>query len=168
MNTSLSPRAFSLVEVAIAVAIFGGSMLVLVALLPSLARQTSESADLLAAQRLAEPLRIELRRLAAAGGLDVLAAAVPVGGAGVRGRAFVGTRDGRVLDDASGSEIPSEEQYFLLELWRFPSGALAHVSGQASLPVWVRVSWPYLPRERGAPASGSARQQLTFATAINP
>ena len=61
-------RAFSLIEVIIAVGVFAVAVVVILALLPPLSREATDSADALVAQSLPDSVRVELSRLAASGG----------------------------------------------------------------------------------------------------
>lgn len=163
-------RAFSLVEVVIAVAIFAVALSSILALLPSLLRQSGESADLMVAQRLPEPLRIELRRIAAGSGFGNLATLVPVmSSTPENGFALAATRDGSRVAAAGSSEsiIGDDEQYFLIEAWRFNQAPLAYEPGDAVLALRVRVSWPYRLPGVVAPIALVDRVQFTFNTAIN-
>ena len=137
-----SVRAFSLLEVLFAVALFAVSISVMLALLLPLHRLSVQSADRLAAQRLPDALQAELMRLSRSG-FDTLAAEIPVMTAPLdNGLAFVATRDGSRLHSrdyrspASGL-IADDDRYFLVECWRFPEGAVGYEAGQSSLPVAV-------------------------------
>ena len=165
-------RAFSLIEVIIAVGLFATSVTVIIALLPSLARQSRESADLLAAQRLPDALKVELSRLGAAG-FVTLAGQVPVmSGPLDGGLAFVADHDAARLHSrdyqppATGL-LPEPERYFLVECWRFPEEPLRFDSQKAFLALTVRVSWPYRVPGAVSPTDGSARLQSVFTVAIN-
>jgi type II secretory pathway pseudopilin PulG len=166
-------RAFSLLEVVIAVGVFAGAIVVILALLPSLTTQASRSADALAAQRLPDALRVELQRLATVGGFDALATNVPVMSAPLDdGLALVASRDAARLHalsyraPAAGDMLLASEQFFLIEIWRFPSAPLAYDASGAALPVHVRVSWPYRVPSAGSPTALSDRASLTFNSAI--
>ena len=164
-------RGFSLVEVVIAVGIVAGSVAVVLSLLPSLIRQSGDSADLLVAQRMPDAVHLELERQATTGGFDALANAVPVMSAPLEnGWALVATADGLRLATiaASGSEaIAADEQHFLVECWRFAQPPLSFEATAAVLPVYVRVSWPYRIRGLSTATRLSDRNQFTFAVAID-
>ena len=164
---------FSLIEVVIATGIFAVAVTVTVALLPSLARQSTDSADTLAAQRLPDNLCVELQRLAV-GNFNGLAATVPVMAAPLaNGFDFVATRDGSRLHSATylppvgRTLIPQEDQYFAVEVWRFVQAPLSYDSATAVLPLYVRVSWPYRNPGNATPTALADRNQLTFTIAIN-
>ena len=173
MSSSDKFAGFSLIEVVIAAGIFAVAVTVTVALLPSLARQSTDSADTLAAQRLPDNLRVELQRLAA-GNFTGLAATVPVMAAPLaNGFDFVATRDGSRLHSATylppvGSAlIPQEDQYFAVEVWRFAQAPLSYDSAAAILPLYVRVSWPYRNPGNAIPTALVDRSRLTFTITIN-
>ena len=167
-------RGFSLVEVVLAVGIFGGSVAILLALLPGLGGRATASSDSLVAQRLPEAVRIELRRLAARDGFEVLASRIPVSTSSPLppGFALVASRDGSRLharDDpppGGGGSVPAEEQYFLIELWRFPHAPLAWDPAGAVLPAMVRVSWPHRVPGLGTEIAPANRTHLAFSVSI--
>lgn len=170
----MARRGFSLVEVVIAVGVFVGAIAVVLALLPSLTSQSAATAAALVAQRLPDALRVEMERLAATGGFDSLAARVPVMSAPLDGGlALVASHDGarlhslNYLAPAASDSLPLHEQYFLVEIWRFPSAPLAFDAAGAVLPVHVRVSWPYRISDSGLPVASEGRRSLAFACAIN-
>ncbi len=163
-------RAFSLIEVIIAVALFVGTVTVILALLPGLARQTTYTTDRLAAQRLPDAVRVELTRAARAGGLDALAARMPVmGDFSSREFMLAASRTGagvQAVDDPSvgAGLIPVSERYFQVDCRRFSDGALRYESGQSVLALYVNVSWPY--QANAAPAEAS--RHFGFVLSLNP
>lgn len=163
---------FSLVEVIIAAGIFAASVTVVLALLPSLARQGAASVDSLAAQRLTDALKVELARQGAAG-FDALAGQVPVmSGPLAGGLAFVADREATRLHSLVWLPPPAEqlaeaEQYFLVECWRFPDEPLRFEPTKGFMALMVRVSWPHRLPGAGAPVAIEARQEFLFTTAIN-
>lgn len=165
-------RAFSLVEVIIAVGLFATSVTVMIALLPSLARQSAESSALLAAQRLPDALKVELTRLARTN-FDALAGQVPVMSAPLTGGlGFVADRDAARLQSrdylppATG-QLAESEQHFLVECWRFPDEPLRFDNQKGFLALVVRVSWPYRLPGTSAPTAESARSQFMLTVALN-
>lgn len=160
-------RAFSLVEVVVATGIVAIAIAAVMGLLPVLTRQAAESAEVLVAQQLAEPLRVELDRVARERGLDALAGWVPIlSSAGQPGFACVATRDGGRVRIASESTTV-DEQFHLIEMWRFAAPPLAYEPGRPVLPLQVRVSWPYRTRGGTAPTASGDRKQLLFVVAIS-
>lgn len=163
---------FSLMEVVLAVALCAVAITAVLALLPTLTRQGTEATDLLAAQRLTEPLTVELERLAAHG-FDALAQHVPEMtvplGAGmmfVAGRDGVGLQSMSFLPPAS-STLGDEARYFLIECWRFPSGPLRYDDAGAVMALHARVSWPYRLPGLAMPVEETSRHEIAFTVAIN-
>lgn len=154
-------RAFSLIEVVIAIALFASTVTVILALLPGLSRQGVETADRLAAQRLPDAIRAELARSASAD-FDSFAGSVPVMGTPLAGGyALVATRNGARVGSRDAGSVAEDERYYSVECWRFPDAPLRYSSGDHSLALLVRVSWPYPALATGTPA------EFMFVTAIN-
>lgn len=172
MHRPVSARAFSLVEVIIAVGLFALAVTAVLGLLPPLTRQAAETADRLAAQRLPDAVKVELGRLAA-GSFDGLAAQLPMMGTPLgNGLPLVATRDGSRLQardfrPPTSGRIAEAGEYFLVECWRFPAGTLAYDPAQSALAVLVRVSWPYRQPGAAAPVAATARHELVFTVALN-
>jgi hypothetical protein len=172
MRHKFSVHAFSLIEVIIATGLFAASVTVVIALLPGLARQGGESADLLAAQRLTDALKVELRRLSASG-FEALASQTPtLNGPLTGGLAFVSDRETvrlharDYLPPVTG-HLAESEQYFLVECWRFPNEPLRFENQKGFLALVVRVSWPYRLPGSGAPTAEAARSRLMFTMSLN-
>lgn len=173
MPTSGQRAGFTLLEAVIAAGIFAVAVTATLGLLPSLIRQTTDSADALTAQRLPDNLQVELQRLAA-GNFDGLAATVPVMTAPLTGGlAFVADRYGARLHavtyqpPVAGALIPSDDQYFFIEVWRFSQAPLSYDRTAAVLPLYARVSWPYHTPGGLAPTDAAARGELTFTVSLN-
>jgi hypothetical protein len=172
MRTATKRTGFSLVEVVLAVGIFAVAVTVMLALLPSLTRQNTETADAFVAQRLPDSLRVELQRLAA-NDFGALAATIPLMAAPLdNGLLFVASRDGARLHSAdylppAGSRrLPLEQRYFAIEAWRFNQGTLQYDGAGPVLAVWVRISWPYCNPGSPAPTPPADRSQFTFAISL--
>jgi hypothetical protein len=166
-------RAFSLLEVVIAIGVFAGAIAVILSLLPALGAQAASSRDALAAQRLPDALRIELQRLAANGGFDALASRVPgANESRENGLGFVASRDAARLHardylvPETPAVLPSAEQFFLVEVWRLSSGPLHFDAGGDVLPMSARVSWPYRAPGVSATEDGVHRSELSFNVSI--
>lgn len=172
VKTGPPRRAFSLIEVIVAVAVFAGAVTVVLALLPGLTRRGTETADRLVAQQLPAALQTELRRLSSAG-FDALAAQAPLMGMPPEGGlAFVAARNGARLHardyrPPAGARIAEDEQYFLVECWRFGDGPLAYDPAQSALALAVRVSWPYRQPGSTAPTPSESRHEFLFTAGIN-
>lgn len=165
---------FSLLEVLIAVGIFSVAVSVILGLLPALTRQSAASADTLNALRLPDALRVELQRMAVAGGFDALAGetrplATPLPDA----CRLVATRDAARLHALNFQPPPALEQidegaqYFLIEAWSFPAAPLAFDAGRAVLALHVRVSWPYRIPTLSTVIPLADREQITFNVALS-
>jgi len=172
---SPAPRdagGFSLLEVIVAVGLFASSVAVVIALLPALTRSAVSAQDYQEAQRLPDALKVELRRLALAGGFDALATRVPVqDSSGAGGLAFLAPADAaRVLSKEylppSGAPLSVADQYFLIECWRFSDEPLRFETPEYCLALAVRVSWPYRVPGSSAPTVNSARSQFDFTISL--
>lgn len=161
--------AFSLIEVILAVGICAGAIVTIIALLPMLARDAGDAADLRAAQQLPGPLGVELRRIATVRGFDALATTVPPLSTPLAdGLALVGARDGVRLKLASepAGEPASDDQYFLIEVYRFAQPPFVYSPGGGVLPLYVRISWPYRVRGAGSPTLRRERRTCGFTLAV--
>jgi hypothetical protein len=164
-------RGFTLLEVIIAVGLVVTAVTVIIGLVAGLSRQGVESNEVLTAQRLPDPLKLELARLASAG-LDELAERVPVMGAPMTdGLALAADRDGARVDSLeylpAPDLIPADEQYYRVECWKFPSEPLRFDGQKAFLALYVRVSWPYRVPRATAPTAPADRSHVTFTLSLN-
>lgn len=171
MNRHRLPRAFTLLEVVVAVGLAATAITATLVLLPSLTRLAETNADLAVVARLPDALEIELSRMARAD-FAAFGASVPVAaGEEPEGLAFVATRDGGRLAArdvlAPATTLRPEEQYFLLECRRFGTEPLVFAAGRAALALQVRVSWPYRVPGNAGPVPREARSQSVFVAAIN-
>lgn len=171
MKLSRAIRGFTLLEVIIAVGLFVTAVTVIIGLIAGLSRQGAEANEVLTAQQLPEPLKVELSRLAAMG-LDSLADRVPLMTSPlVDGLAFASARGGVRVDSLAYlpviSSIPAGEQYYLLECWKFPSEPLRFDGQKGFLALYVRVSWPYRLPGATAPTALPDRSQVTFMVSLN-
>src|SRR5688572_16008721 len=117
---------FSLLEIIIAVGVFAVAVSAMLGLLPALSRQAGSSTDTLNALRLPDALRVELQRMATAGGFDSLAGetkslAMPL----LDTCLLVATRDAARLHALNyqppliADQIAEDSKYFLVEVWSF-------------------------------------------------
>jgi type II secretory pathway pseudopilin PulG len=158
-------RAFSLVEVIVAVGICAATVVGVVALFGPTVRDTREVMDRRTSQRLAEQVSDELQR----GGFAAVTAATVSGGA----MQLVARADGShvvLLGDADNDPttgvprgIPPPERYFGVAVTRAGNPA----SGPAWLVLEVRVSWPLALPPDGAIVPSAQRSDYRFHTAIN-
>lgn len=165
--------AFSLVEVIIAVGIFGVGVASILGLLATMTRQQAANADALTAHGMADALRVELRRVRiAAGSLEALAEKVPVMSTAMAdGLSFAATRDGARLQALSFQAPASDvlaagEQYFLIEVWRFDHAPLSYAPGDLSLALHVRISWPHAASATAETVPMEQRDTFTFNLAL--
>ena len=172
MNPPRAMSGFSLLEVIVAAGIFAGSVTLGIALLAGLVRQAGEIDARLTARRLPDAIAGELQRLAA-GGFDAFASQVPeLGNPLGAGLALVAGIDGTEVQSvsyrpATGPRLRVTDQYYLVECWRYPAEPLRFESGQGSLALHVRISWPYhIPGSlRAVPPA--ERSELAFPIALN-
>lgn len=159
-----------MIEVVLAVGVCAGAVVAILALLPMLARDAVDAADLRAAQQMSGSLGVELRRIAMARGLDALAGMVPVLSAPPgEGVSLVAARDGmsvRIESDVTG-ESQSDEQHFLIEVYRYSQPPLAYAPGGDVLPLYVRVSWPFRAQGTGTVTSRHERRSCGFTLSIH-
>jgi len=169
--TASGCTAFSLIEVVFAVAIFTLAITAILALLPSTVRQVSESRDTQAAARLGDAVLLEMQHLAAQNGFDSLATGIPVMDDSFdTGLLLVASRDSPDVRPLATIEPVLRDQYFLVELRRFPAGQLAYDPAAAYLALSVRVSWPYralTPQGLAALTEVRNREQALFTIVIN-
>ena len=165
--------AFSLLEVIIAVAIFAGAVTAMLGLLPLLTRQSMTSADTLSALRLSDALRVELTRMATAGGFNALAGQTrPLTALLPETCLLVATRNAAQLHSLvyqsppAAGQIREDSQYFLIEAWSFNVAPLAFESSGAVLALHVRVSWPYRVPGSLAVTPIAGRETVGFNLAI--
>ena len=172
MKTLPGSRGFSLIEVMVAAGIFASAVVVIIGFMMGLSQQSGESIESLAAQRLPDALKVELDRLAAAG-LDDLAGQIPVmaaplaGGLAFAAAREAGSTESMVYLIPATGRISVDEQYYLLECWRFPAEPLAFEIRKAFLALQVRVSWPYRLPGVPAPVPLADRRQVTFTLSLN-
>jgi prepilin-type N-terminal cleavage/methylation domain-containing protein len=163
-------RAFSLIEVVIAVGVVSVGVVVTLGLLAGMSRQSADADDLQTATQMTGAITAELAGLARQPGFDALVTSIPVMAAGAdQGLLFVAARDGTDLRLLAAGEGAGREHYFLIEVRRFPAGPLSYTPGAAVLPLSVRVSWPYRAGGPGAlPAAVpfGERQQFNFSLAV--
>lgn len=166
-----SKRAFSLIEVVIAIAVVAGAVVVILGLLSQLAKQAGRADDTQTALRMPDAVAVELRALVAQRGFDAVATSAPIMSTATdEGLLLVAARDGSQVRVLTAGESPAREQYFLIELRRFPSAPLAYSTSAAAVALNVRITWPYrvlTPTGLTNIVSFTERQQVNFNLAIN-
>ena len=141
-----STRAFSLVEVVVAVGIFALGIVGVIGLLSPSIKSVTEVADSTVATRLGENIQVELERL----GFTTVTGALPNANSKMT---LVANRDGsRVALVAGGTAdndvvsgnppgILNRDRYYGITVQQLPS--LPYVSGNGFIALSVRVVWPY-------------------------
>jgi hypothetical protein len=171
MKRFRATRGFTLLEVIIAVGLFVTAVAVILGLIAGLSRQGAESNEVLSAHQLPGPIKVELSRLASSG-LDSLAGRVPVMASPLSdGLAFAASRNADRVDSLAylpvAHLLPADEQYYLVECWKFPAEPLRFDGQKAFLALYVRVSWPYRLPGGTAPTALADRSQVTFTLSLN-
>ena len=164
---------FSLLEVIIAVGIFGTTVTVMLGLLPALTRQARATADTLAALHLPDGVRLELQRVATVGGFEALAgqitpmlAPLPATLALAADREATRVQTLDYLPPIAADLLPVGSRYFQIEVWRFNQAPLAYDPGGGALALHVRVSWPYYTPDCATATPLIDREQVTFNVAL--
>ena len=143
---------------------------VILAMLPSMARQVSESTDTQTALRLADAVQSQLRGETVAGKLDALVSHIPVMDKNAdSGRLYVAEHDGSNLRLLNANESPLHEQYFLIDVRRYSQASLAYDPAQDFLTVNIVVTWPYrlfMSTTLTVATAAQDRQQETFNVVI--
>lgn len=167
--------AFSLIEVVIAIGIFGSSILAIIGLLGSISRSTAEVMDAGVAARIADAVRAELRQLAVVEGLDEIARRTTIDNP----LELFATKHGdRVLSEnnvgnpqsSNPPEIAARDRFFRIEVTQLED-SLAYDDDAAFIALSVRVYWPHYiptgPGEEDYREVDSHRQNVSiFNTAI--
>lgn len=158
-------KGFSLIEVVIAIAVVAGGLTVMLALLPSMVRNSSDAADTHVALRLPDAVHVALKQ-EMRGTFVTFANNIQASGID-----FVAEKDGTNVRNDATNDDPVRSRYFLIEVRGFDTGNLAYSSGDAVLVMHVTVSWPYRVLSGGGllPAvEAKDRQSITFNLALNP
>jgi type II secretory pathway pseudopilin PulG len=168
--TAQGRYAFSLIEVVIATGIFAVTITIILALLPATVRQLVDSRDAANASRLGDAIRLETQQLATQNGFDAFAGSIPVMDSSFdTGLLLVASRDSADVRPANLFEPVLRDQYFLIELRRFPAGQLGYDSNAGCLALSARVSWPYralTPTGLSGPTDAANRQQVFLTIVI--
>ncbi|MBL9215160.1 MAG: hypothetical protein JNG83_06760 [Opitutaceae bacterium] len=159
-----------MLETVIAVGLFAGTVTVLLGLLPGLIRNAADASDAVAAQGLADGIRVELERLVASQGLDAVAAQVaPDNLRSQPTLRLAAARDGSRIrpwpEGVEAGRAPGDAGYFLIELRRYTSPPLAFEPGAPVLAVRVRLTWP-CPAPGTAPGTLPPGGDVGFALAV--
>tara|TARA_Y100001968_G_scaffold259920_1_gene247346 strand:- start:611 stop:1126 length:516 start_codon:yes stop_codon:yes gene_type:complete len=134
-------EGFTLLEVIIALAVFGFVVTGLLAFLPWAIDGKGNIKDFNTACAMPDAIQVELERL----GFNAVEDATDPGGDGLF---LVVRRDGvNVQAELATTDIPQSERYFLIRCLQFPYGnRLAHDPSNGWLALQVDVQWPYKVR----------------------
>jgi len=155
-----SSQGFSLVEVIVAIAVAGGALAVILALLSGLLRAAEDASDHKAALQLAGAIEVRL--------YEEMGATFP--GGLQAGRILVADKQGAALRGELESDLTLPPAYFHIAVFPFAQPPLAYEAGRGVLPLRVRVSWPYAAvlsavGNSGAPAN---TQSVEFIVTLTP
>lgn len=167
--------AFSLLEVVLAVGVFTVGILAVLAFMPGMVRSAANDRVILVATQLPVAIRTELERMAGGSVSDLAGQCAVLGGGFPATLQLAGSRGGDRVASISyripvlPDRIPENEQFFLIEAWRFGGEPpLAYASGAAALPLHVRISWPYRETGTGIMVNESERESVSFNLVITP
>jgi len=160
-------RAFSLIEVMIAVAVVGTGLLVVLAMLPALLQQNANARQAHIALGLPDAVTVELRRMAG-GTISSFGARAAEFTAESSPLRLVAAEDGTDLRD--GSVNDGRPAFFLIELHRFQPGSQVGYDPAAShLVLQARISWPYRPTgDVASEIASDSRQRVAFNVVLMP
>ncbi|MCF7688056.1 MAG: hypothetical protein K9M98_13245 [Cephaloticoccus sp.] len=149
----------------IAIAIVAGGVVVILALLPTMVRNSENAVDMQTALRLPGAVQAELER-EMGNSLGSFANTVVLSGL-----ELVAEQDGSNVRRRDLTDNPLRSRYFLIEVHAFAPGELAYASEDAVLALQITVSWPYQVLAAGtlSPAGATSdRQSISFNLALNP
>lgn len=158
-------KGFSLIEVVIAIAVVVGGLAVILALLPTLMRNSENAADAHIALRLPGAVHAALKE-EMRGGFASFAAGIRSSGLDL-----VAEKDGSNVRRVDVVDNPVRSRHFLIEVRGVNSGELAYNAGDAVLVMHVTVAWPYqtLAGTELLPVGDETdRQAISFNLALNP
>jgi len=154
-----------LVEVVIALGVAASGLLVILALVPSILKQQTNSESTYIAVGFPDAITAELKRI---GGIDVTSL-------GARASAFENEVSSlRLVASHEGANIrefidDQKSQFYLIELYRFPATSpLAYDSNAGFIALQARVSWPFRPSgDPNGQVAAANREWVTFNLAVN-
>jgi prepilin-type N-terminal cleavage/methylation domain-containing protein len=167
-NSQTPKEGFTLLEIIIALAVFGFVVTGLLAFLPWAIEGKANIKDFNTACAMPDAIQIELEHL---GFNDIEQATRPDGS----GLYLVARRDGvevRYEMDLDPAEIAAGDRYFLIHCIQFPSSnRLAHDPSNGWLALQVDIQWPYKVRasedeNNAIEVSSNLREHFVYPTAI--
>jgi len=155
-----SRQGFSLVEVIIAIAVAGGALAVILALLSGLLRATEDAADHQTALQLVGAIEVRL--------YEEMGGVFP--GGLQAGRVLVADKAGANLRGELESDATFPPAYFYIAMAPFTQPPLAYQASRGVLPLRVRVSWPYSAVLSAAGNLGASNntQSVEFIVTLTP
>lgn len=153
--------AFSLIEVVIAIGIFSGSILAIIAMLGAISQSTTEVLDAGVSARLADGVRAELQALPISGGGANLDAIIPVSPTTDSPLRLYANKDGsRILRGEPEGSSPADnhpetgdppgiadpDRYYLVEVRRLGDSLTYNSNDAGFMALSVKVYWPYQVR----------------------
>ena len=131
-------EGFTLLEIIIALAVFGFVVTGLLAFLPWAIDGKGNIKDFNTACTMPDAIQVELDRM----GFNAVEEATDPSGVGLF---LVARRDGlQVRYEDVNCDVPMDERYFLIKCRQFPTGnRLAHQPSNGWLALQVDVQWPY-------------------------
>lgn len=151
-------RAFSLVEVIVAIGVLAATVVGVLALLVPALRGVRDSTDRRVAAQLASAVERELGTHARSGFADfdafVASTAMPL--------RLVATADGGRIERETATALAANEQFHLVEISRTTRPAAA--AGQGFVGLQIRIAWPY----RGGAVRPADRFEFSTVTVVTP
>ncbi|MFP6901003.1 MAG: prepilin-type N-terminal cleavage/methylation domain-containing protein [Opitutales bacterium] len=159
-------KGFTLLEVIIALAIFGFVVTGLLAFLPWAIEGKGNIKDFNTACVMSDAIHVELERM----GFNAVEEATDPDGIGL---SLVARRNGlHVRYEDETCDVPLDERYFLIRCLQFPAGnRLAHDPSNGWLALQVDVQWPYKvsggeTEDKYIEVASSLREHFTYPAAI--
>jgi len=152
------PHGFSLVEVIIAIAVAGGALAVILALLSGLLRATEDAADHQRALQLTGAVEAWL--------YEEMGGAFP--GGLQAGRVLIADKEGTNLRGELENSATLTPAYFHIAVSPFMQPPLAYETGRGVLPLRVRISWPYAAVLSAGSIAPANTQSVEFVVTLTP
>ena len=156
--------SFTLIEVALAVAIFAGVIVTVLGLLGPSLQRVGDVLDSSIASRIVDGVEFELERV----GMSAVVSATSGGvlrivASGDGTRVILETDASKAITD-SPPGIPEDERYFLIEVSRLQTPAYS--SGDGYIGLSIQASWPFRRVGTDAVVPIESRSIFVFTTAL--
>jgi len=157
-------RAFSLLEVVIALGVVAIALVSVLAIMPALFRESRSAVEIEKALSFADAVAVELRRIGTTRGWANLASIEPESSTWDQGLLLVASRDSASVREQGSANADVRDEYFLIDVRRFATGsALAFDATSGHAAFVVRVSWPFRALA-GGPATNPADRRFAVYT----